>query len=130
MADRESVEILGDLLKGAIPVNPAPGGKFATHEELDATIHALEAKIELAAARQKNWVLGGVIATIMVFGGGYVSLVSKLDRLTETLPVISKIQQDRGPWIQRQEQHDTMQDQALQKLDNSYQPLPYEVPPQ
>lgn len=126
----ERAEITRELLQGAIPLNPANPPHYVTREEFFATVTAIEAKIEVASSRQKIWVLSGCVAILISFGGGYVSLVSKIDRLTDALPAIAAKQDARAPWIQRQEQRDAMQDQALQKLDPKYQPLPYQEPPQ
>lgn len=130
MPDREGAEILSDLVRGAIPLNPAPSGQYVTHEEFVATIRTVEQKIENASLRTKQWVMGGVLAVILSFGGGYMSLVNKLDRLTEALPTITQRQNTRWPWVQQLQQRELMQDEALKKLDKSYQPLPYEAPPQ
>jgi hypothetical protein len=128
--ESSSGEIMSDLIRGAIPLNPSPGGSYVTHDEFLATVRTIEQKIENASLRTKQWVMGGCLAVILSFGGGYMSLVNKIDRLTEALPEIAKVQEERGPWIQRQEQRDAMQDEVLRKLDKSYQPLPYSVPPQ
>lgn len=121
-------EILRDLIQHAIPVN-AQGG-FVTREEFVATVKTIESKIENASLRQKQWVLSGCLAILLSFGGGYMSLVSKLDRLAQALPPLIQKSDARAPWIQRQEERDSMQDEVLRKLDKSYQPLPYQVPPQ
>lgn len=128
MAENEGAEIVRDLLQHAIPVNSTAG--FVTRDEFVATVRTIEQKIENAALKQKQWVLTGCLAILISFGGGYVSLVSKLDRLSQALPDIAQKSDARGPWIQRQEQRDTMQDEVLKKLDKDYQPLPYQPPPQ
>lgn len=124
----EGKEIIRELV--ASSASAPPPGHFVTREEFIATIATIESKIENAVLKQKQWVLTGVISILLGGGAGYVSLVSKLDRLTETLPVIAKVQEDRTPWIQRQEQRDALQDEVLKKLDRTYQPLPYAPPPQ
>lgn len=129
MPDKESAEIVGELLRGAIPVNPV-GGHFVTREEFVATINNIETKIEREGLRTKLWVALGCVGIIVANIGGYVSLVSKLDSLAGSLPQLVKVQEGRAPWIQRQEQRDSLQDEALRKLDRDYQPLPYEPPPQ
>jgi hypothetical protein len=128
--NNESSEIVRDLLTHAIPVSPQSTSSFVTHEEFKATIKTIETRIELAATKQRQWVLSGVIAILLGGVSGYVSLVNKLDRLGEALPKIAQVQDGRAPWIQRQEQRDSLQDQSLKKLDKSYQPLPYSPPPQ
>jgi hypothetical protein len=126
----EQLSILGPLLDRAIPLAPTGGGTYVTREEFDAALNMIESKIENSSLRQRNWVLAGCIAVMLAFGGGYISLMSKLDRLTDALPTLAAKTDARGPWIQRQERRDTMQDEALRKLDREYQPLPYQEPPQ
>jgi hypothetical protein len=100
-----------------------------TRDEFVATVRTIESKIENASLRQKQWVLTGCLAILISFGGGYISLVSKIDRLTDALPLITQKQTDGEPWMQRQDQRDLMQDEVLKKLDKNYQPLPYQAPP-
>lgn len=127
----EEAEIVRDLLTHAIPLNPSVSqGNFVTREEFVATVKTIESKIEIAALRQKQWVLTGCLAILISFGGGYVSLVSKLDRLTQALPILTQRQESQVPWLQRQEQRDTLQDEVLKRLDKNYQPMPYQPPPQ
>lgn len=124
-----SGEILGDLLKGAIPVNPTHA-EYVTRGEFTAKVETLESKITSEALRTKLWVALGCLSIIIAGIGGYVSLVSKLDRLNEALPIITERQNNRWPWVQQLQQRELMQDEALKKLDKTYQPLPYQAPPQ
>lgn len=126
--DSERKEIIHDLLSGAIPVNPQSQGGYVSREEFMATVRTIESKIENASLRQKQWVLTGCIAILVSFGGGYISLVNKLDRLTEALPGILQKQTSIDPWIARQQQHDFMQDEALKRLDKNYQPIQQTTP--
>lgn len=130
MSEHESSEIVRDLLQHAIPVNPTSGAHYVTRDEFMATVKTIESKIENASLKQKQWVLSGCLAILLAFGGGYISIVSKLDNLSEAMPVVAERQNSRWPWVQRQEQRDIMQDEILKKLDRTYQPLPYEPPPQ
>lgn len=125
----EQLAMLGSLLDRAIPLAPV-SGNYITREEFETALETIESKIENSNLRSRNWVLLGCLIVITTFGGGYVSLVSKIDRLNEQLPVLAQIQEQRAPWIQRQERRDQMQDEALRELDKSYQPLPYSEPPQ
>lgn len=121
-------ELLGDLLRGAIPVNPSP--IYVTREEFDAKLGHLETKIEREGLRTKMWVLSGVVAIIMSFGGGYVSIISKIDRIAETLPTMTRIQDGRRDWIQIQDRRDLRQDETLRELQPEYEPIPYGPSPQ
>jgi hypothetical protein len=130
MTDDTQQQIIKDLLTNAIPVNPSPSGHhYVTHSEFQATVEAIESKIENSSLKTMQWVLAGCLAILVSGGSGYVSLVNKLDRLEQSLPVLAEISDARTPWIQRQEQRDTMQDEALKKLDKQYQPFPYQPPP-
>lgn len=131
MKDEEQNEILRDLIREAIPVNPAVDPtQFVSRAEFIATIKTMEVKIEAASLRTKQWVLAGCLAVIISFVGGYASLISKLNELTNELPKIEAVQQQRGPWIQREEQRNNRQDDTLHKLDKTYSPFPYEDAPQ
>jgi hypothetical protein len=125
----ERADIVRDLLQHAIPVNSAAGQSFVTRDEFVATVKTIESKIENSSLRTKQWVLAGCVAILVSGGSGYVSLVSKLDRLTQALPAITERQNTRWPWVQQQQQRDLMQDEVLKKLDRNYQPLPYQAPP-
>lgn len=130
MGEREDKRrIVHDLLAGAIPVNPQ-GAQYVTRDELNAKLEDIKTKIDNAALKQKIWVMGAALAIIASFGGGYVSLVAKLDSVVSELPELAKKQEQRSPWIQRVDQRDARQDDELKKIDNSYQPLPYQEPPQ
>jgi hypothetical protein len=121
----ERQQRLADNLHRAWPIV----GEYVTHAEFAAKMGEVETKIDNASLRQRNWVLGGCLGIILAFGSGYISLVSKLDRLTDALPILAATQEHRGPWIQRQEQRDDRQDQALHKLAPDYSGLPYVEPP-
>lgn len=126
----EASELVSDLLRNAIPVNAvAPPPSFVTREEFDAKIGTLESKIEGEATKTKLWVVVGCMAIIASFGGGYVTLISRIDRISEALPEIAKVQDGRREWIQLQDQRDSQQDAALRRIDSSYQPLPYQASP-
>lgn len=127
-----SAELIRDLLAHAIPVSPPTPHteNFVTRDEFEGAIRHVEIKIENAALKQKLWVLSGVIAIMLTFGGGYVSLVSKLDRLNENMPPLVTKLEARGTWMQRQEQRDALQDGALRKIDDKYVPMPYVPLPQ
>lgn len=126
----EKDEIVRELLHQAIPLNPSPGSPYVTHAEFQATVKIIESKIENASLKTKQWVLVGVLSILISFGGGYVSLMNKLDRLSQALPLIAEKQNTRWPWVQGQQQRDIMQDEVLKKLDPRYDPLPYEPAPQ
>ena len=112
---------LAENLHRAWPI----GGEYVTHAELTSELEKIELKIENSVQRQRNWLLGGCMAIILSFGGGYVSLVSKLDRISDELPNLERIQEGRRGWIARKDVLDEHQDRAIQKADPGYQPMPY-----
>lgn len=127
--DDEDRRIIGDIVRGSMPYHES----YVTHEQMGRALSDLEKRIEVrlenAMLRTRNWVLGGVLATALLFGGGFITLVNKIDRMSELLPKIAAIQESRGNWMQMQGQRDAVQDRALQKLDEEYQPVPFETVP-
>lgn len=127
----ENRRVIGDIVRGSIPFGHEPS--YVTHEQMGRALADLEKRIEVrlenAMLRTRNWVLGGVLATALLFGSGFITLVNKIDRMSELLPRIAAIQESRGDWMQKQGQRDAGQDSALQKLDEDYTPLPFETVP-
>lgn len=107
---------------------PVPMHDFVTRAEFQMELKHLETKIENVTLKIKNWVLVGVGSIILAFGGGYVSVISKLDRMAETLPSVSETATRNRTMIQHQEQRDRVQDDALRRLDRQYEPPSYDVP--
>ena len=101
------------------------GGDYVTRPELAVIVDVFETKITLSESRQRNWVLGGCLAVIVTFGGGYVSMATKLDRLNEAMPVINQILDGRNRWMQHDNRRDNRQDEKLKALDPAYEPIPY-----
>lgn len=128
--DDEERRIIGDIVRGSLPFGHEP---YVTHEQMGRALGDLEKRIEVrlenAMLRTRNWVLGGVLATAILFGGGFITLVNKIDRMSELLPRIAAIQENRGNWMQTQGQRDAVQDRTLQKLDEEYEPVPFETVP-
>ena len=104
-------------------------GDYVTQSQLNAALGHIETKISNSELRQRNWVLAGCIAIIITFGGGYVSLVSKLDRLTESMPQIVTTLDGRRSWMLHKDQRDSEQDGAIHSVAPSYVPAPYMEPP-
>lgn len=132
MSVRADSASVSQLLHQAFPVDE----KCITHADLlrfgegfDDKLVAMELlmslKIKNSEVSQRNWILTGCIAIMLVFGGGYISVVSKLDRLMEQLPITQQTLDSRRHWMQRQEQRDGRQDLKLKQLDNQYDPMPY-----
>lgn len=100
-------------------------GDYVTQSQLAAALGHMETKINNSELRQRNWVLIGCLAIIVTFGGGYMSLVSKLDRLTETMPTIVETLDGRKIWMMHKDKRDSDQDQVLHKVAPGYVPEPY-----
>lgn len=98
---------------------------YVTRIELADAMSLVETKIVNSELRQRNWVLGGCLAIILAFGGGYMSLVAKLDRLSEAMPTIDRVLDGRKQWMLRKDQRDDRQDRALETVANTYEPMPY-----
>ena len=124
----EDAQSVRDILHTAFPLQPNDGG-FVTHLELNAAILHVETKIVNAELKLQKWVLVGCLSVIVAFGGGYIWLVGKLDRLTETLPVVTQVLDGRRSWMLHQDQRDDQQDRVLQQIDKEYSPPPYVEPP-
>lgn len=116
------------------------GGDFITRTELSLAMNHVEIRLQAAQSElslkikaselvQRNWILTGVIAILVTFGGGYFSLVSKLDRVTITVPELQVTIRARRDWMLRQEHKNDRQDRALQDLKPGYEPLPFESVP-
>ena len=104
-------------------------GDYVTQSQLAAALGHIETKISNSELRQRNWVLAGCLAIIVTFGGGYMSLVSKLDRLTEAMPQIVTTLDGRHSWMLHKDLRDDGQDGAIKLVVPNYKPLPYAEPP-
>ncbi len=138
MSTKEDTESVERLLNQAFPM---PTGGSVSHMDLahlasnfDTKLTSLESalrlKIKNSELTQRNWILTGCIATMLVFGGGYISIVGKLDSLTTVMPALQITMEQRRQWMQRQEQRDDRQDRSLEQLDQDYKSMPYVEPPQ
>ena len=122
---QENRAALADTLRRAY----SDSGDYVTQSQLAAALGHIETKISNSELRQRNWVLAGCLAIIITFGGGYMSLVSKLDRLTEAMPQIVTTLDGRKSWILRKDVRDDKQDGAIKIAVPSYNPPPYMEPP-
>lgn len=138
MPNREDTENIEKILNQAFPM---PNGGAVSHMDLahlasnfDTKLGSLESALQLKIKNsellQRNWILTGCIATMLVFGGGYISIVGKLDKLTDSMPALQITLEQRRQWMQRQEARDDRQDRTLEQLDVNYKAMPYVEPPQ
>ena len=116
----ESRSILAETLQRAYSAS----GDYVTQSQLAAALGHIETKISNSELRQRNWVLAGCLAIIVTFGSGYMSLVSKLDRLSEALPQVVQTQEGRRVWMLHKDRRDSEQDQALKSISPQYVPEP------
>lgn len=122
----DDIERAADIMHMAYPL---PHADYIGRHEFTSALTTIETKIAMSEVRQRNWVLAGCLAIIMTFGGGYMSLVAKLDRVADAMPVIDGVLEARRSWMLRQDERDGQQDRALQRLVPDYQPSPYVEPP-
>ena len=122
---QENRAALADTLRRAY----SDSGDYVTQSQLAAALGHIETKISNSELRQRNWVLAGCLAIIITFGGGYMSLVSKLDRLTEAMPQIITTLDGRRSWMLHKDQRDSEQDGAIHSVAPKYVPAPYMEPP-
>lgn len=120
---------VSSLLRAAIPGPTESTAEFVTRLELQLALQHIETKIANSELKMRNWVLAGCLGIILAFGGGYFSLVAKIDRLTEAMPVVDKILDGRRSWMLRKDQTDQVQDRALERAVPEYQAPPYVEPP-
>lgn len=97
--------------------------KIATSHEL------LQLQIKGSELSQRNWVLMGCLAMMVTGGGGFLTVVTKLDRLNEALPEIQQTLDSRKTWIVRQGRRDDEQDRSLESLDPKFQAMPFSEQP-
>ena len=121
----ESRSILAETLQRAYSAS----GDYVTQSQLAAALGHIETKISNSELRQRNWVLAGCLAIIVTFGSGYMSLVSKIDRLGESMPQIVSTLDGRRSWMLNKDRRDSEQDGAIRSVAPRYVPAPYVEPP-
>lgn len=128
----EKSDAAGEALRSAYPppLQPTDLNNYVTRIELSSTVKTLETKIEVVELKQRNWVLGGCVALLLAFGGGWVTLFAKVDGLGATSARTLDLMDKRAIFMERQEEANRRQDQALQRIDGNYQGLPYREPPE
>lgn len=124
--DSESV---AELLREAFPSPAETASDFVTRLEFQMALMHFETKIANSELRMRNWVLVGCLGIIIAFGGGYFSLVAKIERLTESMPIVNQVLDGRRSWMLQKDQTDRQQDQAIERAVPDYKPPPYVEPP-
>lgn len=97
--------------------------------EMDNLERRLDVRLENAMLKTRNWVLTGIVASSMMFGAGFLSMMSKIDRMAEGFATIQTALETRRDWIDESNERDRRQDDALKALRPGYVPQPFEVRP-
>lgn len=120
--NEEQAELIRDLLRGAIPVNPVQQlpSDFVTRQEFNVQISHLETKIAQEGLRTKLWVMAGCLSLMVAIGTSYVNLVSRIDRLVEKMPEVVNTLNERGNWMEKKNLQDAAQDSSLRRLDPQF----------
>lgn len=127
-ADQDARDAIAAALRIAYPMEPAMS-EYVTQTELAAALRHVDTKIDNSIIRNRYWFVTGCLALIIGGGSGYTSLVSKLDRLNEALPVITQILDERRLWILHKDRRDDGQDGAIKTVVPGYQIPPPVDPP-
>lgn len=119
---------------------PVDNPNFVTHAELKMALDQAEARskdlvtalekqftlvVQKSEHVQRNWILSGVIMTMVTGIAGYVSIVVKLDRLETSAPQLQTAISAQTVWMQQQELRDDAQDEALRDVNPGYKPAPF-----
>jgi hypothetical protein len=93
---------------------------FVTRAELGRDMANLEKRLEVrlenAMLRTRNWVLAGIVASGLMFGWGFMSMMSKFDRTVEAVSSMQKSLETRREWIDESDERDRHQDEAIQAV--------------
>ena len=116
-------ERVGEMLKAAYPL--PDNSLFVTRDELDRRIDHVETKIEVGQLKVRNWIMAGALAILLTYGGGFVTLLVKLDQVATTPEVLA----GRGRWMADVEMHEALQDREIQRHLPGYTPPPLPVRP-
>lgn len=88
----------------------------------------LDIRLENAMLKIRNWVITGMLAGGVVFGGGFITTIIKIDRVAEGMPRITEELESRREWSQEKNNHDFKQDRAIGEINKDYEPEPLTMP--
>lgn len=107
--------------------------EFITRAEFSRDMEKLEQRLEIrlenSMLKTRNWVLSGIIASSVMFGVGFISLISRFDRTAEAVLAMQRSLETRRDWIDESNESRRRQDEALKAISPKYEPLPFEVNP-
>jgi len=129
----EQQQIMSDLLRDAIPISPSTSrGDYVTRSEMSNALQQLETRLDIrlenSMLKIRNWVITGMLAGGILFGGGFITTIIKIDRVAESMPVITQQLERRRVWSEEKNAHDYKQDRVIGKLDPQYEPEPMKMP--
>ena len=102
-----------------------PANDFISRHEFVAALQAVESRIDNSELKLQKWMLSGIIAIMLTFGGGFLQIAAKLDRLGDTFAILD----GRRQWMARKDQQDQIQDEALRQVKPDYVSPPFVPPP-
>lgn len=104
---------------------------FVTRSELRMEMTSLEQRLEIklenAMLKTRNWVLGGIIASSIMFGGGFLTMLLQFNRTADVVIAMQKTLEHRRAWSFESDERDRRQDQAIKELKPTYQTEPYKT---
>lgn len=104
---------------------------FITRAEFQRDMEKLEQRLEVrlenAMLKTRNWVLGGIIVSGMIFGGGFLTLMSRFDRTADAVIEMQSTLDTRRNWSDENDERDRQQDGAIKELKPDYEPRPFEA---
>lgn len=104
---------------------------FITRAEFGRDMEKLEQRLEIrlenAMLKTRNWVLGGIIASSVLFGGGFLSMMSRFDRTAEAVLGMQRTLETGRDWIDESDARDRRQDEAIEELKPDYEAAPFET---
>ena len=107
---------------------------FVTRAEFQRDMERLEQRLEVrlenSMLRTRNWVLGGIIASGLIFGGGFITMMSKFDRVSDAVMRMQNSLDQRRVWVSESDERDRRQDDAIREVVPTYTPAPFGTTPQ
>lgn len=100
-----------------------------TRAEFAAAMKVHDLNLQLAIVKVQKWAMGSVLGTILTVGIGglyaYTNLISSLESFKPIVQMAIKSEQKldaHAEWMARKDQHDVVQDQAIQQVNPRYAP--------
>lgn len=129
----DSAQVRAIIEQSVKAVHELDGHKrdYVTRNEFGSELEKLEKRLDLrlenSMLKTRNWVLSGIVASSVMFGVGFISLISRFDRTAEAVITMQKSLETRRDWTDESNERDRRQDAALQEIKPDYEPQPFEV---